>query len=91
MSLSLTFERAGEAFEGRAIGFGKHGLVMRLPVAFAPGAPIQTRVALPGGVGTVEGRCIGSKRQDDGTFEVRMRMTNLRREHRLALEVAFGD
>ena len=57
----------------------------------APGAPIRTTVVLPDGPLSIDARSIGSKRRDDGTFDVRMRLINLRREDRLRLERAFTD
>ncbi len=48
---------------------------------FAPGAPVSIEVD-----GTsLQGKSLGSKRQPDGRFHVRMRMINLRRAHRVFL------
>ena len=54
--------------------------------AHAPGAPIRATLALPDGPLKVDGRSIGSKRREDGGYDVRMRLTNLRREDRVRLE-----
>lgn len=65
-------------------------LVLVSPRAFAPGAPIS--FSLDGsGLGHVfEGRTIGSRRLDEGGFEVRMRFVNLRRADRDRLLQALG-
>lgn len=59
--------------------------------AFPPGKPLTLELRLPeqNAVALV-GRCIGSKQQADGRYVVRMRLTNLRREVRLALEQALA-
>ncbi|MEM9072251.1 MAG: hypothetical protein AAGE52_27335 [Myxococcota bacterium] len=59
-------------------GFQKDILEVVSIHPFAPGAPIALSID---GV-ALQGKSIGSKRQDDGRFVVRMRMINLRREHR---------
>lgn len=65
------------------------GLVVQLrtPKAFPPGQPLS--FTLQGGAGTelrYEARSIGSKRRDDGAFELRARLINLRKDAREALE-----
>jgi hypothetical protein len=57
-------------------------LTVRCSEPFAPGQPVPLRIdEIP-----LEGKSIGSRRQSDGQFEVRLRLINLRREHRLHLE-----
>ena len=64
--------------EGGWIGFAGEVLEVLSPTPYAPGAPISLEVdGIP-----LQGKALGSKRQDDGRFHVRMRMINLRREHR---------
>lgn len=60
-----------------------------LPRAFAPGAPVRFEVQIGGETIPVQGKTIGSKRRDDGRFDVRLRLINLRREHREALRSAL--
>ena len=63
------------------------GLVLRLrsPKAFPPGQPLTLQ--LPPDI-TLEARAIGSKRLDDESFELRVRLINLRKDAREALERA---
>jgi hypothetical protein len=63
---------------------GSH-LTFVSPRAFAPGAPIRFTATTGGAVRSFEGRAIGSKRIDEGRFEVRMRFVNLRRDDRVIL------
>jgi hypothetical protein len=56
----------------------------------APGAPIRATLTLADGPLAIAGKSIGSKRRDDGSFDVRMRLINLRREDRARLERALG-
>jgi hypothetical protein len=78
-------ELAGEAqtLEGEV-------LALVLPRAFAPGAPIAFSAEVEGGAIALHGKTIGSKRREDGRFDVRVRMTNLRRGDRERLIAALG-
>lgn len=49
--------------------------------AMAPGSPITLR-AVEGEGPTIEGRTIGSRREPDGRFEVRVRLVSFTREQR---------
>jgi len=81
---------SGEEAEARAID--GNVLTLHSPRAFAPGSPIRFTVELGDGAKSFEGRTIGSRRVDDGGFDVRMRFVNLRRTDReaLAARVASG-
>jgi len=57
-------------------------LTLLSPRAFAPGAPLRFSAAADDGTRRFEGRAIGSKRVEDGHFEVRLRFVNLRRADR---------
>ena len=57
--------------------------------AFPPGKPLQCLVEADPPMELV-GRTVSSKKQTDGRFLVRMRLTNLRKVHRLALEALFA-
>lgn len=70
--------------EAMATAFSSNVLSFVSPRAYAPGAPIV--LARTDREGRIEGRSLGSKRRDDGAFEVRARLVNLRREERLELE-----
>jgi hypothetical protein len=77
-----------EGAVGQAMSFEGELLVARLSRAFAPGTPVKGTITLPDGDIPIEGRAIGSKRTTDGTFEVRARVINLRRETRERLRKA---
>lgn len=72
------------------VAFDGTGLTLRGPRAFAPGSPIRFRTAELEPERTFEGRTLGSKRIDDATFEVRLRLINLRRPDREFLSGRFG-
>lgn len=73
-----------------AVGFDGSVVAIVSPRAFAPGAPVTLSVTLEGGDVPVEGRSLGSKRRDDGRFDVRLRTVSLRRELRERLVVALA-
>lgn len=60
------------------------------PKAFPPGKPLTFSMLLADGELPLSGRCIGSKKRDDGSFELRVRLTNLRREARARIEQVFA-
>ena len=66
----------------RATRFEASVLTLHSPKAFAPGSPIAFETVSDAPERAFEGRTIGSKRIDDATFEVRLRLINLRREER---------
>ena len=74
------------ALAGTAESWTGEVLVVSSPRAFAPGAPLRVEL----GALTVEAKSLGSKKRDDGRFEVRLRAVNLRREQRLALDALFA-
>lgn len=57
--------------------------------AFPPGRPLECVVQSVPAM-ELTGRTVGSKKQDDGRFLVRVRLTNLRKEHRAALVAMIG-
>lgn len=61
-------------------------LWLRCERAYPPGKPLDLILAVDEGEATVSGRCIGSRRQAEGSYQVRMRLTNLTRQLRQALE-----
>jgi hypothetical protein len=75
--------------EGEAMSFDGNTLTLLSRRAFAPGAPI--RFSSFGEVErSFEGRTLGSRRVDDGRFEVRLRLVNLRRADRELLHHNFA-
>lgn len=61
-------------------------LVVKVPVPFAPGAPVRLLAALPAMELPLEGKSIGSKVGADGQFTVRMRLITLPKTSRQALD-----
>ncbi len=71
----------GEA-EGELVGYAKNVIELVAPMPLAPGQPARFTVE---GL-ALEGRSLGSRKREDGRFQVRIRLVSLRREQRLALE-----
>lgn len=63
---------------------GLDGEIVELvsPRAFAPGAPLGLRARDPEGPLELRAKSLGSKRREDGRFDVRVRLVNLRRADR---------
>ena len=84
--VQATFEDGGDctltAFDGKFLS-------LRCDRAFAPGQPIALLVELAGAPHRIDARSLGSKKNDDGAFDVRVRPVNLRRETREALSEAL--
>ncbi len=59
------------------------------PAPYAPGTPIRLSVGLTEVSIPVEAKCGGSKRRDDGRFDLTLRVINMRRAHRDALTAAL--
>lgn len=64
---------------------------LRAPKAFPPGQPLAFAIPTAGAELRLEARSIGSKRREDGAFEVRARLVNLRKEAREALERTWAS
>lgn len=71
--------------QGFAERFDKEFLHIRCTRAYPPGRPLNFKLHVGEQEMSLSGRCIGSKKQAEGDFAVRLRMTNLRREDRLWL------
>jgi hypothetical protein len=83
----LAKEKQGHSLE--LVGFDGKLFTFVSPRAFAPGQPLVVELAL--GVGhTLELKSIGSKKRDDGRFEVRARASTLTKAARDALASVFG-
>jgi len=75
--------------DAEATAFEANRLTLRSPRAFAPGAPIRFETT-DDEPRSFEGRTIGSKRVEEGCFEVRLRFVNLRRGERELLVQKLG-
>lgn len=60
------------------------------PRAFAPGAPLELQALVGGEDVPLRGKSLGSKRREDGRFDVRARLVSLRRVDRERLAQALG-
>lgn len=58
--------------------------------AFAPGQPLQFELEDGAGRFSIGGKAQGSKRLEDGRFRVKMRLVNLRRDHRERMLALHG-
>lgn len=76
--------------DGELVALEGEVIAAVFPRAFAPGAPVKMEAALGEASHSVEGKTIGSRRRDDGRFDVRLRAINLRRETREALVQALA-
>ena len=75
--------------DAQAGSFDGRLLHLICPRALAPGQPAQIRVLLDPVV-ELGARSQGSKKREDGSFDVRFRLVNLTRVHRDALTDALG-
>jgi hypothetical protein len=87
MTASVRFADANaDAAGGEAEHFAAGIITLVASRAYAPGAPLTFEVVLdPTSELRLAGKTVGSKRRPDGRFEVRVRLTNLRRSERDAL------
>lgn len=78
--------------QGEQLGtlLAREGLLLTLvsPKAYPPGQPLSLTLSLPAGPLALEGRSLGSKKREPTGYELRVRLLNLRRETREALEQA---
>jgi hypothetical protein len=83
MSLgSVALEGGGR---GEALMLEGEVLRMVLDRALPPGTPIVVTLARAELELRLQGKTLGSKRLEDGRYEVRVRLVNLRREDRVRL------
>jgi hypothetical protein len=80
VSGAITLEGGGAGELSRVDGEVLHAVLDR---PLAPGTPVRLRVeAEDGAVIPIQGKTVRSQKREDGHFDVRMRLINLRREHR---------
>jgi len=80
--MSVALEVAGGRGEARS--FDGEFLLASVDSPIAPGTPLRIELGIGEGL-SVEARCVGSRRQPDGSYEVRFRLVSLRREARLVI------
>ncbi|RLB47087.1 MAG: hypothetical protein DRJ42_26220 [Deltaproteobacteria bacterium] len=61
------------------------------PTPFAPGQPIRMSATIGGASFGIEGRSMGSKRRDDGRFDVRLRLMSTSRGRLERLAAAIDE
>lgn len=76
--------------DARAVAYADGVLGLICDRAHPPGRPLALVVQLPAGEQPLTGKALGSKQREDGSFDVRLRLSSLRREQRAALEAAFA-
>lgn len=74
---------------GHAVAFDGAVIECVVSVPQAPGRPVDVVFQFADGPLTLRTRSRGSRRVDDGRFQVRLRPVALRREERTRLEAAF--
>jgi len=74
----------------QAVGYANGVLALTGELSHPPGRPLELTVQLPEGMLTLYGKITGSKRRDDGHYDIQLRLSSVRREQRAALEQAFG-
>jgi hypothetical protein len=82
--------RIEDELDGTATACDGHVLWATSPKAFPPGRPIELSLLPEDGELQLSVRAIGSKKRDDGSFELRVRLVNLRKEARLRLDALFS-
>ena len=87
MSDAVGCSVSGEPAEARAFDGGT--LQALTSTALAPGQRTEVCVVLSDRSVTAAAKSLGSRRRDDGRFEVRLRLLSLRREDRDALAAAL--
>ena len=80
----------GDGAEGYAVAFDGAVIECVVSVPQAPGRPVEVVLQLGDGAMTLRTRSRGSRRVDDGRFQVNLRPVALRREERTRLEATFA-
>lgn len=77
--------------KAKAVEWKPDVLSLICPNAFAPGQPVELKAQGEGGtVFALIGKSGGSKKRDDGAFDVKLRLHSLRREQRAWLDATFA-
>jgi len=85
MSVGYRVSNRGEG-SGAVTALEGDRLVLVGQGAYAPGAPLTLEVSCGEDIRLIEGKSLGSKRLDDETFHLRVRIHNIRREDRAWLQ-----
>lgn len=79
----------GEGNDGHAVAFDGAVIECLVTAPQAPGRPVDIVLQLGDGRLTLRTKSRGSRRADDGRFQVWLRPVALRREERARLQAAF--
>lgn len=74
---------------GQAVAFDGAVIECVVSIPQAPGRPVEVVLQFADGPLTLRTRSRGSRRVDEGRFQVKLRPVALRREERTRLEAAF--
>jgi hypothetical protein len=83
--------RLADGRDGRALRYAQGVLECVCGFALAPGQPFAAACDAGDGVVELRGKAASSKRRDDGSFDVRVRLHSLRKEDRQWLEQTFAS
>jgi len=75
---------------GHAIAYAGGILHVVCERAHPPGQPLSLTLATPDGELALAGKSARSKRREDGTFDLQLKLVSLRRDQRIALEELFS-
>ncbi len=82
--------KLGDGADVEVIGLQSEILALVASRAFAPGYPIELVGACNDVSLSFAGRTVDSKIREDGRFDVRLRLVNLRRGQRIAMSEHFA-
>jgi len=71
---------------GHATGYADGVLYVVCERAHPPGQPLSLMLVTPDGELALSGKSARSKRREDGTFDLQLKLVSLRRDQRIALE-----
>jgi hypothetical protein len=76
--------------EGEATMLEGEVLYAIAPRAYAPGSRVTFSAEVADGTIAIEGKAVYSKKREDGRFDLRMRLFNVRREDRERIAAAIA-
>ncbi len=85
--------RLADGGAARAVGLELQAEVLHLVAerAFPPGRPLVFDLVVPDETLALQGKASGSKRREDGRYDVKVKLHTLRRDHRARLAaLAWG-
>lgn len=77
--------------EGHVVALDGEILEIRASGSHPPGQPVEVVLDLSGGALSLKAKSRGSRRIDDETFEVRLRLVELRKRERARIDAALAN